>query len=71
MIILRRKIKSITINWKEYGTTPNLTREGRPPKLTDRARRALIRDSAKTPEITLKELQRSIAEMGVSVHRTI
>ena len=41
-----------------------------PPKLTDRARRALIRDATKTPKITLKELQRSTVEMGVSVHRT-
>ena len=32
-------IKSITKKWKEYGTTTNLPREGRPQKFTDRARR--------------------------------
>jgi hypothetical protein len=32
-------IKSIIKKWKEYGTTTNLPREGRPPKLTDQARR--------------------------------
>jgi transposase len=30
-------IKSIIKKWKEYGTTTNLPRVGRPPKLTDQA----------------------------------
>ena len=63
-------IKSIIKMFKEYGTTTNLPREGRPPKLTDQARRALIREAAKRPKITLNELQSSTAEIGVSVHRT-
>ena len=54
----------------EYGTTTNLPRESRPPKLTDQARRAVIREATKRPKITLKELQSSTAEIGVSVHRT-
>ena len=48
----------------------NLPREGRPPKLTDQARRAFIREATKRPTLTLKELQSSTAEIGVSVHRT-
>ena len=55
---------------KEYGTTTNLPREGYPPKLTDQARRELIRDATKRPKITLKVLQSSTAEIGISVHRT-
>ena len=39
--IPRSTIKSIIKKLKEYGTTTNLPREGRPPKLTDQARRAL------------------------------
>ena len=35
---------------KEYGTTSNLTREGHPPKLTDQARRAIIREATKNKE---------------------
>ena len=62
--------KSIIKKWKEYGTTTNLPREGRPPKLTDQARRALIREATKRPKIILKQLQSSTAEIGVSVHRT-
>jgi RIO-like serine/threonine protein kinase len=42
---------------KEYGTMTNLPREGRPPKLTDHARRALIRETTKTPNITLWRLE--------------
>ncbi|MBN3272188.1 TCB1 transposase, partial [Polyodon spathula] len=68
--IPRSTIKAIIKKWKEYGTTTNLAREGRPPKLTDQARRALIREATKRPKITLKELQSSTAEIGVSVHRT-
>ena len=63
-------IKSMIKKLKEYGTTTNLPREGRPPKLTDQARRAIIREATKRPKITLKELQSSTAEIGVSVHRT-
>ena len=66
----RSTIISIIQKWKEYGTTTNLPREGCPPKLTDQARRALIREASKRPKRALKELQSSIAEIGVSVHGT-
>ena len=55
---------------KEYGTTTNPSREGHPPKLTDQARRALIREATKSPTISLKELQSSAAEIGGSFNRT-
>jgi transposase len=64
-------IKSIIKKWKEYGTTTNLPREDRPPKLTDQARRALIREATKKPKTTLKEMQSSTAEIRVSVHSPI
>jgi transposase len=63
-------IKSIFKEWKVYDTTTNLPREGRPPKLTDQARRVLIRETTERPKITPKELQSSTAEIGVSVYRT-
>jgi transposase len=62
-------IKSIIKTLKEYGTTTNLPREGCPPKLMDQAWRAVIREATKRPKISLKELQSSTAEIGVSVHR--
>ncbi|MGH0152133.1 UNVERIFIED_CONTAM: hypothetical protein FKN15_021872 [Acipenser sinensis] len=48
--IPRSTIKAIIKKWKEYGTTTNLAREGRPPKLTDQARRALIRGNKETKD---------------------
>ena len=63
MIIPRSTIKSIIKKWKEYAPTTN------PPKLTDQARRASIREATKRPKI-MQELQSSTAEFGVSVHRT-
>ena len=45
-------------------------KRGPPTKLTDQARRALIREATKRPKITLKELQSSTVKIGVSVHRT-
>uniref|UniRef100_A0A8K9XJ18 Transposase Tc1-like domain-containing protein n=1 Tax=Oncorhynchus mykiss TaxID=8022 RepID=A0A8K9XJ18_ONCMY len=55
--VFRRKCTSFpkTLNIpRKYSTTTNLQREGRPPKLTDQARRALIREAIKRPKITLK-----------------
>ena len=68
--IPRSTIKSIIKKWKEYDTTTNLPREGCPPKLMYQAMKALIRETTKRPKITMKELQSSTAEIGVSVHRT-
>src|SRR4029434_3119067 len=63
-------VKSIIKKWKEYGTCVNLLRAGRPHKLSDRARRRLVREATKTPMITPKELQASAAEMGETLHTT-
>uniref|UniRef100_A0A803KFC9 Transposase Tc1-like domain-containing protein n=1 Tax=Xenopus tropicalis TaxID=8364 RepID=A0A803KFC9_XENTR len=63
-------VQAIIQKWKEYGTTVNLPRQGRPPKLTGQTRRALIRNAAKRPMVTLDELQRSTAQVGESVHWT-
>ena len=60
-------VKSI-IKWKVYGTTQNLLRAGRPPKPSSRVRRALVREASKRPMTTLKDLQRSMAEMEETVH---
>ncbi|CAI5657396.1 unnamed protein product [Oreochromis niloticus] len=47
-----------------------LLRHERPPKLTNRARRALVREASKRPTVTLEELEKSTAQVGESVHRT-
>lgn len=68
--IPRSTVQAIILKWKEYQTTANLPRPGRPSKLSAHTRRRLIRDAAKRPMITVDELQRSTAEVGDSVHRT-
>ncbi|TWW59355.1 NEDD4-binding protein 2 [Takifugu flavidus] len=60
--ISRSTVQAIILKWKEYQTTANLPRPGRPSKLSSRTRRKLIRDAAKRPMITLDEVQRSTAE---------
>ncbi|KAI4905578.1 hypothetical protein NFI96_033987, partial [Prochilodus magdalenae] len=62
--ISRSTVQAIKLKWKEYQTTANLPRPGRPSKLSAQTRRRLIRDAAKRPMITLDELQRSTAEQG-------
>ena len=47
-----------------------LPRSGRPFKLSNRARRKLVRDVTVNPSVTLKDLQVSMSEMGVSVHQS-
>ena len=49
--------KKISENLNIPLSTTTLPREGRPPKLTDQSRRALIREATKRPKITLKKLQ--------------
>uniref|UniRef100_W5NN98 Tc1-like transposase DDE domain-containing protein n=1 Tax=Lepisosteus oculatus TaxID=7918 RepID=W5NN98_LEPOC len=68
--IPRSTVQAIILKWKEYQTTANLPRPGRPSKLSAQTRRRLIRDAAKRPIFTLDELQRTTAEVGESVHRT-
>ena len=70
LMIPRTTIKSIITKWKERGNTTNLPRDGRPPKLREQATRALIREAAQRPKVTLEELQSSTAETGVPVNRT-
>lgn len=51
-------VASIIRKWKKFGTTITLPRAGRPSKLSDRGRRALVREVTRNPMITLSELQR-------------
>ncbi|KAG2465062.1 TCB1 transposase, partial [Polypterus senegalus] len=65
-------VASIIRKWKKFETTRILPRAGRPSKLSDRGRRALVRKVTKNPMVTLSELQRSSVERGEpSRRRTI
>ena len=52
-------VNSVILKWKKFGTTRTLPGAGRPPKLSNRGRRALVREVTKNLMVTLTELQRS------------
>ncbi|KAK3556622.1 hypothetical protein QTP70_010815 [Hemibagrus guttatus] len=50
--------------WKQFGTMRTLPRAGRLAKLSNRGRRALVREVTKNSMVTLKELQHFSVERG-------
>ena len=58
------------LKWKKFGTTKTFSRAGRLAKLSNRRRRALVREVTKNPMVTLIELQSSSVEMGEPYRRT-
>ena len=54
----------------KYGTTQTLSRAGHPTKLSNQARRPLVREVTKNPMTTLTELQSSLAETGEPARST-
>ena len=49
-------VTSMILKWKKFGTTKTLPRAGRPAKLSNRGRTALIREVTKNPMVILTEL---------------
>ena len=66
----KNTVVSIILKWKKFGTTKTLPRAGRPAKLGNRGRRALVKEAAKKPMVTLTELQSSSVEMEEPSRRT-
>ena len=56
---------SFILKWKKFGTTKTLPRDCRLAKLSNRGRRALVRELIKNPMVTLTELQSSSPHLGV------
>ena len=63
-------VASINRKWKKFGTTRTLPRAGRLSKLSDRGRRAFVREVTKNLMVTLSELQCSSVERGEPSRRT-
>ena len=70
MKVLKNTVASIILKWKKFGTATTLPRAGGPAKLSNRGRRALVREVTKNPMVTLNELQSSSVEMGELSRRT-
>ena len=60
----KNTVASILLRWKKFGTTKTLPRAGCLAKLSNRGRRALVREVTKNLMVTLTELQSSSVEMG-------
>ncbi|XP_073450403.1 uncharacterized protein [Aquarana catesbeiana] len=63
-------VRSIVKKWQVHQTTETLPRKGRPSKLSEQTRRRLVREATERPSVTLKELQKTVIESGVKVHKT-
>ena len=46
-------VASIIRKWKKFGITRTLPRVGRPAKMSDQGKRALVREVTKNPTVTL------------------
>ena len=66
----KNTVSSFSRKWKEYGTTQTPPRADRPTKLSNWARRTLVREVTKNPMTTLTELQSSLVEMGEPARKT-
>jgi transposase len=66
----KNTVTSIILKWKKFGTKKSLPRASCPAKLSNRGRRALVREVTKNPMVTLTELQSSSVEMGEPSRRT-
>ena len=63
--IPKNTVAPIILKWKKFGATKTIPRDGRQAKLSNRGRRALVREVTKNPMVTLTELQSSSVEMIV------
>ena len=63
-------VASIILKRKMFGTTKTLPRAGHQAKLSNRWRRALVREVTEKPMVTLTELQSSSVERGEPSRRT-
>jgi transposase len=70
LMVPKNTVAPIILKWNKSGTTKNLPRAGRPAKLSNRWRRALVREVTKNRMVTLTELQSSSVEMGQPSRRT-
>ncbi|CDQ82117.1 unnamed protein product [Oncorhynchus mykiss] len=66
----KNTVAAIILKWKTFGTTKTLPIAGRPAKLSNQGRRALVREVTKNPIVTLTKLQSSSVEMGEPSRRT-
>lgn len=60
-------IQSVTKKYKEFNSTVNLPRAGRPRKISQRTARKIVRTSTINLRITRKELRKQLSDDGIDV----
>ena len=68
--IPKTTVATIILKWKQFGTTKTLPKAGHLAKLSNRQRRASVREVTKNLMVTLTEQQSSSVEMGEPSRRT-
>ena len=63
LAVPKNTTSSIILKWKRFGSTKTLPKAAHLAKLSNRGRRALVREVIKNPMVTQKELQSSSVEM--------
>ena len=66
----KKTVASIIFKRKKFGITKTLPRAGRSAKLSNRGRRALVREMTKKTMVILTVLQSASVEMGEPSRRT-
>ncbi|XP_028823574.1 uncharacterized protein LOC114780443 isoform X2 [Denticeps clupeoides] len=61
-------VRSIVHKWKKFSTVASLPRSGRPKKISAKACQRILQLVTKDPQVTLKELQESLALDNICVH---
>lgn len=63
-------VKTIIDKWRKCGKTVALPRTGRPSKIDENTGGTLVREAAKRPTATLKDLQEFLESTGCFLHVT-
>ncbi|KAM9313300.1 uncharacterized protein PAF06_011291 [Gastrophryne carolinensis] len=66
----RSTIRHIVDKWKKFSTVSTLPRSGRPTKIGVRAHNTILKEVAKNPGVTVKDLQATLAQDNVHVHES-
>jgi hypothetical protein len=67
----KNTVASIILKWKKFRTTKTLPRAGLPAKLSNRGRRALVREVTKNPTVTNSALEFLCGDGEPSRRKTI
>ncbi|XP_072280293.1 uncharacterized protein [Pyxicephalus adspersus] len=63
-------VRKIVYKWKKFSTVATLPRSGRPPKISAKARRTILKHMTENTRVTAKDLKASLALDNINVHES-